>query len=90
MIEELTFNNIEEANVEKKNRHGEWYSLHTDFIDEKIRVTFVNGTDDPANSEEQAQINLTFQRLKELSLKLQDNTITFEELKELMRIEKGM
>ena len=89
-IEILTFNTREDVNAEKKNRHGEWCSLHTDLIDGKIRVTFVKGTDDPANSKEQAQINLKFQKLQELITKLKDNTINLEEIKELMRMERGI
>jgi len=26
-----------------------WRALHQDFIDNKLRVTWVDGTDDPAN-----------------------------------------
>jgi len=63
-------------------------ALHTDFVDNgnKIRVTFVNGKDDPHNSKESLDNRKKFQRKKELVDKIKDNSLTFEELKEYMRL----
>lgn len=67
-----------------------WSSLHEDFINNKesngYRVTYVNGSDDPNNSPKAAQRRLEFQRQGELIEKLKGNTISFNELKELLRL----
>lgn len=66
-----------------------WRSLHTDFINndesQGYRVTYVNGSDDPDNSPEADQRRLEVQRQKLLRKKLEDNTISFVELKEFLR-----
>lgn len=72
----------------KVQRHlNQWRSLHTDFIDNKFRVTYVNGLDDPdqPNESETARREL----LNLLLEKLKNNTITFEQLKMLIRLEHG-
>lgn len=82
-----TFNTREEASAEKKRLAVEekYVVIHTDYIDDKFVVTFVNGDDSPANSEESKQRQQKMIRLGELNKKLQDNSINFDELKELMR-----
>ena len=87
----LFFNTLEEAKIEMKKRMGVWRPLYTDFIDEKTRVTFVNGEDDPVNSPEQRELDTKFQRIGELNKKLIDDTVnfTFEEFKELLVLEKS-
>lgn len=92
MIEKLFFKSEKEVDIEKKKRHGTWIPLHTDFVtdpnnpENKIRVTFVNGKDDPANSPEQKELDTKFKRQNELIQKLKNNTITFEELCEYERL----
>lgn len=78
---------------EKMNQLG-FRSLHTDFIDNDeskgYEVTFVNGSDDPHNSEEQREINLKF-KLKELLVKqIENDTITFDDYKMLLRLERNL
>ena len=77
-------------NREKSFRNSNrWRVLHTDFINndesQGYHVTYVDGTDDPDNSAHSIQKRLDFQRLKELQSKLQDDTITDTELRELLR-----
>lgn len=85
MIEILSFDTIEKSKIEKKKRAGKWRPLHTDFVNDKYTVTFVNGTDDPDNSEQAIQGRIKFIAQKELRKKLYDNTINFEELKKYLR-----
>ena len=87
MIEKLFFNTRKEADIEKKTRHGIWYVKHTDFINEKIRVTFVNGDDDPNNSEKLQEYKLKLFRKKELLVKQKASTITFPEFIELQNLD---
>lgn len=79
-----SFNTREEANAEKNRLLGEYRSLHTDYINGEFVVTFVNGDDDPVNSEEAELQHEKFIRLKELNKKVQDRTITHIELVELI------
>jgi len=65
-------------------------SLHTDFIDNKFRVTFVNGSDDPANSDEARDDKLKFKLRQLLIRSIENDTITFTDLKMLMRLERGL
>jgi len=89
-IEIKFFNSLEDAKIEKKKMTKKNFRpLHTDFVDGKIKVTFVNGDDDPANSDEQKALDVKFQRISELDSKLQDDSLTFPELKERMRL-KGI
>jgi len=81
----LTFNSIEEANKEKKNRAKTWRPLHTDFVNNKIRVTFVNGLDDPDNSPESIKNKEQHVRNKTLREKLKNRTISQPELLELLQ-----
>jgi len=81
----VTFNSLVEAKAEKKKRAGIWRPLHTDLIDNKWKVTFVNGDDDPSNSEKSLQNTVKLARKQELQIKLDDDTITFSELKEYLR-----
>lgn len=80
------FNTIDGANLEKKRRAGTWRPLHTDFVNDKVRITFVNGSDDPDNSLESQNRRIEFNRMKALGIKLKDDTISFNEVKELLRI----
>lgn len=76
-----------------RNENG-WISLHTDFINndelQGYRVTFVNGQDDPNNDpilvvkrrEEEENIL----RTKELTVKLNDDTITNIEIREFLKL----
>tara|TARA_R110000751_G_C13573120_1_gene458870 strand:+ start:377 stop:655 length:279 start_codon:yes stop_codon:yes gene_type:complete len=84
-IEIIFFNSNEEAKIDKRKRRGVWRPLETITVDNKIKVTFVNGIDDPDNSDEYKQKQIKFKRKKTLNSKLQDDSITFNELKELMR-----
>lgn len=86
MIEKLTFKNQQEADIEKKKRRGKWYSLHNNRINGKIIVIFVNGKDDPNNSNEQKELDKKSEKLQELLTKLKNNTITDDEKLELMII----
>lgn len=86
MIDIQEFDNRDEADLEKKKRHGTWDTIHTDYINGKIKVTFVNGDDDPQNSPEVLEEEARMQTLNALNQKLQDNSITFDELKEYMRL----
>jgi len=72
----------------KVQRHlNLWRPLHTDFIGNKIRVTYVNDLDNPdqPNPEQDARRELTDLLLG----KLKNNTITFEQFKTLSRLEHG-
>jgi len=71
-----------------------WRPLHTDFVDNNesdgYRVTFVNGLDDSSNSDE-AKENQSKQRLRDLLIQtIENDTITFSDLKILMRLERGL
>ena len=63
--------------------------LHTDFINndelQGFHVTYVNGIDDPENSAEAIAKRAEFARLKTLRAKLENDTISFPELKDLLR-----
>lgn len=83
------FDSREEMKVEKRKREGVWRPLHTDFINKKYKVTFVNGTDDPDKTVEvetkrQEEI-IKKQRKTLLKSKLDDDSMTFDELKEYLR-----
>lgn len=71
-----------------------WSSLHTDFINNNERdgfkVTFVNGSDDPDNSDQEKENRLRF-RLKQLLVEsIEKDTITWEEYKMLLRLERDL
>lgn len=77
-----TFDSKDEMYAEVKKLHKDGFvTLHKDLINNKWRLTSVNGTDDPNNLID----NSKFLRRKELQSKLNDNSIVFEELKELLR-----
>jgi len=63
-----------------------WRALHTDFINNNERdgyhVTFVNGADNPQNTLENQKV----QRMKELEAKVQDDTISLRQIRELLRL----
>lgn len=65
-----------------------WTPLHEDFINNKesngYRVTYVNGLDDPNNSQKAIQERLDFQRLEGLREKVKRRTISQVELLELL------
>jgi len=69
----------------KSQRHSNlWRAVHTDFINNKFKVTFDNTPDVPDQEE------IARHELLELLLgKLQNNTITFEQFKTLTRLEHG-
>ena len=81
-----TFNTREEVNAEKKKLAVEYRSLYTDYVDGKFVITFVNGTDDPANSEESKLQYTKFNRQKKLNKKLKDSSLNIEEINEYMRL----
>lgn len=85
MKEIKIFDTNEEARKEIKKRAGIWRSLNTDFVNGKIKVTFVNGNDDPDNSQESQKNRKKIERRKDLKSKLDDNSINFDELKEYLR-----
>jgi len=64
--------------------------LHTDFIEKWYRVTFVNGTDDPDNSDEAKESRLQFKLQKLLIQSIENDTIDFKDYKMLMRLERGL
>jgi len=71
-----------------------WRSLHTDFINNKesegFRVTFVNGLDNEENTEEGQTRKLRTQLIQLLYKRIESDTISFKELKMLMRLESDM
>lgn len=85
VIEVVTARNLEAADTVKKMRVGEWRSLHTDFVNGQVVITFVNGIDDPDNSQENQDKRTQNQRKQILKNKILNNTISFEEMKEYFR-----
>jgi len=75
-------------------RTNGWNALHEDFINNDERqgyhVTYVNGTDDPANSEENREIALQFKLKKLLIGTIENDTITWTDFKMLMRLERNL
>ena len=74
----------------KKIRHDNgWRPFHTDFINndelQGYHVTYVNGIDDPHNSSEAISDRLEQQRIRTLREKLEDDSISFSQLKDLLR-----
>ena len=75
-----------------------WRSLHTDFINNKesdgYRVTFVNGIDNEENSPERiAERALEIKNQKRIDFlkeKIEDDSITFSQVKEFLRIKEGL
>jgi len=72
-----------------RNSNG-WRPLQTDFIDNGFLVTYVIGTDDPDNSEEANNRRLKLKLKKLLIRTIENDTITFSDLKMLMRLERGL
>lgn len=82
-IEILLFADYSRARTAKQQKLGEWRALHNDIMEDgRIRITFVNGDDDPNNSEEVENRRIIFARKQELTLKLKDDSMTFSEWKE--------
>jgi len=91
MIETEDYFNRKSMDRDKKTRHkNNWRSLHTDIINNKFHVTYVNGSDDPDNSEESKERRLQFRLQKLLVKTIENDTITFNDLKILMRLERGL
>ena len=71
-----------------------WRSLHTDFINnierDGYRVTYVNGLDNEENSEDGKIRQLQFHLTELLNQRIETDTLTFGELKMLLRLERGM
>jgi len=92
-IENYPTRKVMKKNKKIMNRAG-FRSLHTDFIDNDeskgYKVTFVNGKDDPNNSEEVQKSKTRFRLQKLLVKTIENNTITFEDYKMLMRLERGL
>ena len=86
MKEIILFDTREESVTEKTERHGTWVPLHTDIEGDKIKVTFVNGTDDTTNSDESVKRHENFQRRNELKQKQKDSDLSIQELNEYMRL----
>jgi len=79
----------------KKDKHSQGLrSLHTDFINndesQGYRVTFVDGIDDPNNEPkalaESEKNHTRKKRTRDLTQKLDDDTITDKEVMELSRL----
>lgn len=89
-IEIKEFNTRDEAIAEKKRRSGKWRPLHTDFVNNKWKVTFVDGTDDPDKTPEAEQKRLEEKtkksRLEELRQKISTSTIMPAELVEYIKL----
>jgi len=70
-----------------------WRALHTDFINnverDGYRVTYVNGIDNEENSEDAEIRRLVRHIIDLLNKRIETDTITFSELKMLMRLERG-
>jgi len=71
-----------------------WRGLHTDFINnverDGYRVTYVNGIDNEENSEDAENSRLVVKLQKLLNDRIETDSITFNELKMLLRIERDM
>jgi len=65
-------------------------TLHIDSINNGFRVTFVNGSDDPDNSDKTRERGLQFKLKKLLITTIENDTITFSDFKMLMRLERGL
>lgn len=87
--ETLEFNTDKERKIEIKKRAGIERPLFLDHKDDKFYVTFVTGIDDPDKTPEveakRQENKIKRQRRKILQSKLDDDSITFEELKEYLR-----
>jgi len=81
----IIFNTIQEAETEKKKRSKQWRPLQTDFENNKIKVTFVKGSDDPNNSQESIDRRAKFQRRKDLQEKLENSSLNLAEINEYLR-----
>lgn len=79
------FNSMQLAKAEKKRRAGIWRPLETIPVNDKIKVTFVNGNDDPDNSQKSKDKRIKFQQRKSLINKLNTSSLTLEELNEYLR-----
>lgn len=82
----IIFNSLQEAQDEKKKQEGIFCPLHTDFVGGKVKVTFVNGEDEPKISDE-IQAMRTFE--DELLQKLDTKEINLDGIKELLKIKFG-
>lgn len=91
-IEIKTFRTLDEAKAEKKRRAGTWRPLHTDFVNNQVRVTFVNGTDDPDKTPEvetkRQEEKTRQQRLRTLEQKI--DTMTDTELREYIKLRDNL
>jgi len=95
MIETRTYPTRKVLKRQRKlmNQQG-FRTLHEDFINndesQGYKVTFVNGRDDPNNSDEQKERDLQFRLEKLLVRTIENDTITFNDFKMLMRLERGL
>ena len=87
-IETETFPTLDlakQAKLRSGARHqAKWKALHTDFVNNEWKITWVNGTDDPENSPEGIQHAQDVARLKMLQGKLKARTLSQPELLELL------
>jgi len=91
MIETEDYKNRKVMSRGKAVRTGNgWRALHTDFINNLYHVTFVIGSDDPHNSDESKDRQSKFELEKLLIVTLQNDTMTFSDLKMLLRIEHDL
>lgn len=86
MREVITYDSWEKSKVgiKSKNKDG-FRPLHHDLINDKWKITFVKGVDDPSNFQQSINNRTKAIRMQELNNKLRDDSITFNELKELLR-----
>lgn len=92
MIKPIIYNSLELSKQGKKDE-TEFRALHTNFqVDKigkltgKVEVIFVNEDDDPDNSPEILESRIIYQRLKDLTVKLKDGSITDDEVKEYLKL----
>ena len=89
-----TFNTLSEAKAEKKKRAGIWRPLHTDIMDGKWKITFVNGIDDPDNSIESVtkrnNEKIKNEKIIVLKSKIDDDTSTLSEIREYLKLKASL
>lgn len=90
-----TLSEMKTATSRSGQRHRDgWRPIQTDFINNQYKVTFVNGSDDPDNSPSSVakrnKRKSNQQKLNLLLSKLENDSITFSEVKEFLRIKEDL